>query len=165
MVWAFRRNLFSSTFTWHSLIFSISPNENINFQVTVTTAQGNTTSNPSLPYRTKPATPLAGPTVNGTALNHTTLLITWYPPEIKQLRGAVMTYVVDLSESSRPGAPISRVGQFPGNQTSVAVRNLKANTYYTFYVREIQVFFILLACGSRNHIARPLSSFRAHIVS
>lgn len=110
----------------------------------MTTAQGNTTSNPSLPYRTNPAPPLAGPTVNGTALNHTALLITWYPPEIKQLRGAVVAYIVDIAESSLPGAPVSRVGQFPGNRTSETVKNLKANTYYTFYVRFFFVFIMVL---------------------
>lgn len=99
------------------------------------TRQGNTTSNSSLPYRTRPAPPLAGPSVNGTALSHTTVLLTWSPPEIKQLRGAVMTYVVEMEEMSLPGAPVSRVGQFPGNQTRVEVKVLKAHTFYVFYVR------------------------------
>lgn len=108
------------------------------------TRQGNTTSNSSLPYRTGPAPPLAGPIVNGTALNHTTVLITWYPPEIKKLRGSVVTYVVEMEETSLPGAPVSRVGQFPGNQNRVAVRNLKANTYYTFYVRLFHCYVVWL---------------------
>ena len=133
----------------------------------MTTAQGNTTSNPSLPYRTNPAPPLAGPTVNGTALNHTTLLITWYPPEIKQLRGAVVTYIVDIAESSLPGAPVSRVGQFPGNRTSVTVTNLKANTYYTFYVRVFFVFIMVLgyidslkpACFRNNPCSHAFESY------
>ena len=42
------------------------------------------------------------------------------------------------------GAPVSRVGQFPGNRTSVTVKNLKANTYYTFYVRFVFVFIMVL---------------------
>lgn len=98
------------------------------------TGQGNTTSNSSLPYRTKSAPPLAGPFVNGTALNQSNILLTWYPPEIKMLRGAVVTYVVEIEETSLPGAPVSQVAQLPGDQTSLFVSNLKANTLYTFYV-------------------------------
>ena len=126
-----QRRTFSSTFFFY-------------FQVTVATRQGNTTSNSSVPYRTAPAPPLAGPAVNGTALNHTTILITWFPPEIKKLRGAVVTYLVELEETSLPGAPVSRVGQFPGNQTRLEVTDLRANTFYTFYVRMSLVCYILI---------------------
>lgn len=99
------------------------------------TGQGNTTSNSSLPYRTKSALPLAGPFVNGTALNQSNVLLTWYPPEIKRLRGAVVTYVVQIEETSLPGAPpVTQVAQLPGDQTSQSVSNLRANTLYTFYV-------------------------------
>lgn len=105
------------------------------------TGQGNSTSNSSLPYRTKSAPPLAGPFVNGTALNQSNVLLTWYPPEIKRLRGAVVTYVVQIEETSLPGAPVSQVAQLPGDQTSQSVSNLRANTLYTFYV---SLFCVLL---------------------
>ena len=106
------------------------------------TAQGNTSSNSSLPYRTMPAPPLAGPSLNGTALNHTTVLLTWYPPAIKELRGGVVAYVVEIEETSLPGRPVSQVAQLPGNQTSLYVSNLKANTLYIFFVSAF--FFLLL---------------------
>lgn len=53
-----------------------------------------------------------------------------------------MTYLVELEETSLPGAPVSRVGLFPGNQTHVEVTNLRANTFYTFYVRMSLLFVI-----------------------
>lgn len=52
------------------------------------------------------------------------------------------TYIVEMEETSLPGAPVSQVGQFPGSQTRVAVKNLKANTYYTFFVRIVLGFFM-----------------------
>ena len=100
------------------------------------TSQGSTTSNSSLPYRTGPAPPLAGVFVNGTALNHTSVLVTWYPPVIKQLRGSAVSYTLDVEERS----VVSRVGTYPGTQTRVTVNNLKANTVYTFYVRAFFLF-------------------------
>ena len=100
----------------------------------MSTGQGNTTSNSSLPYRTSPAPPLVGATVNGTALNHTSVLVTWFPPGIKKLRGAVVSYVLEIEDTSHPSAPVSRVGTYPGDQTRVTVKNLKANTVYKFYV-------------------------------
>lgn len=54
----------------------------------------------------------------------------------------MVTYLVELEETSLPGAPVSRVGQFPGNQTRVEVTNLRANTFYTFYVRMSLLFVI-----------------------
>ena len=119
------------------------------YQVTVVTGQGNTTSNSSLPYRTNPAPPLAGATVNGTALNHTSVLVTWSPPGIKMLRGAVVTYVLEIEETSLPSSPVSRVGTFPGDRSHVTVTNLKANTVYKFYVR---FSFTPLNLCSVNHV-------------
>lgn len=78
---------------------------------------------------------MAGATVNGTALNHTSVLVTWSPPGIKQLRGAVVSYILEIEDTSRPSAPVGRVGTYPGHQTRVTVTNLKANTIYKFYVR------------------------------
>lgn len=98
------------------------------------TGQGNTTSNSSLSYRTSPAPPLAGATVSGTALNHTSVLVTWFPPGIKKLRGTVASYILEIEDTSAPSAPVSRVGTYPGDQTRATVTNLKANTVYKFYV-------------------------------
>lgn len=103
------------------------------------TSQGSTTSNSSLPYRTGPAPPRAGVFVNGTALNHTSVLVSWYPPVIKQLRGSAVSYTLDVEERS----VVSRVGTYPGTQTRVTVNNLKANTVYTFYVRAFFYSFFL----------------------
>ena len=104
------------------------------FQVKVVTGQGNTTSNASLPYRTSPAPPLAGATVNGTAVNHTSVLVTWFPPGIQKLRGTVASYILEIEDTSAPSSPVSRVGTYPGDQTRATVTNLKANTVYKFYV-------------------------------
>ena len=106
----------------------------LHFQVKVVTGQGNTTSNSSLPYRTSPAPPLAGATVNGTAVNHTSVLVTWFPPGIQKLRGTVTSYILEIEDTSAPSSPVSRVGTYPGDQTRATVTNLKANTVYKFYV-------------------------------
>ena len=52
---------------------------------------------------------------------------------MKQLRGSVVTYILDVEE----GSTVSRVGTYPGGQTRVTVKNLKANTVYRFYVRAV----------------------------
>ena len=104
------------------------------FKVTVFTGQGNTTSNSSLPYRTSPAPPLAGATVNGTALNHTSVMVTWFPPGIQKLRGTVASYILEIEDTSAPSSPVSHVGTYSGDLTQATVTNLKANTVYKFYV-------------------------------
>lgn len=104
------------------------------------TGQGNTNSNSSRPYRTNPAPPLAGATVNGTALNHTSVLVTWFPPGIQTLRGTVASYTLEIEDTSAPSSPVSRVGRYPGDKTRATVTNLKANTVYKFYVSFVSCY-------------------------
>ena len=99
------------------------------------TTEGNDTSDPSLSYRTGPAPPLQGPSGNATALNHSSVLVSWKAPEREQLRGEVQTYAVEVEETSHPSGSVIRVGVYPKNQTSAIVTGLKPNTQYTFYVR------------------------------
>ena len=106
----------------------------------VVTTEGNITSNASQPLRSGPAPPLAGPDVNASAANHTSVLLMWSPPHVKLLRGAAQSYRVDVQEAS-PGKPVSIYAVVPGNQTHIVVTRLKPSTDYNFEVNDEMLGF------------------------
>lgn len=100
----------------------------------VVTTEGNDTSNASMPLRSGPAPPLSGPDVNATSVNHTSVLVTWSPPDVKLLRGDVKSYRIDVQDTSHPSRPVSVFATVPGNLTNIVVTNLKPSTVYNFEV-------------------------------
>ena len=103
-------------------------------QVTVVTQEGSNTSEPSQGFRTGPEPPLTGPTVNATALNHTSVKVMWSPPDTRLLRGKAQSYRVTYTDRSLPSKPVTVFGTVAGDVTSVIVVELKPSTDYDFQV-------------------------------
>ena len=98
------------------------------------TREGTNTSDPSQGYRTGPEPPLTGPTINATALNHTSVKVTWSPPAVRLLRGSAQSYRVTYTDLSLSSRPVTVFGTVAGDVTSVTVVGLKPSTDYNFQV-------------------------------
>ncbi|XP_048585709.1 usherin isoform X2 [Nematostella vectensis] len=103
------------------------------YKVTVFTSEGNSTSLPSLGFRTGPSPPLSGPNVTAKAFNHTSVLVTWSPPVLSLLRGAVKAYTVSYEHVT--SSTKFRFGTVTGNVTSLVVTQLKPSSDYRFWVK------------------------------
>ena len=106
------------------------------FQVTCVTTEGEATSNVSLAYRTGPGFPLSGPTVNGTALNHTAVLLQWADPPIQTLRGISLSYKISYEIVGIAGFYV--YGKVFGNVSAVVVGGLRPSTSYNFRVCSVR---------------------------
>lgn len=101
------------------------------YQVAFINGAGATRSDSSLIRRTGPDTPLAGPTVTTTVVNHTAVIVQWLPPGLSLLRGPVIRY--DLFVKAALDANRTLVSS--GLQERHFVTDLRPNTDYEFTVR------------------------------
>lgn len=73
-----------------------------------------------------------GPTLNATAINHTSVSLSWFDPPLTSLRGVVLTYTISYEIVELPGVNI--YGKVPGNISTVVVGLLRPSTLYDFTV-------------------------------
>ena len=106
------------------------------FQVTCVTNIGEATSNASLAYRTGPGFPLSGPAVNGTAVNHTAVLLQWKDPPIQTLRGISLSYRISYEIVGTAGFYV--YGKVYGNVSTVVASGLRPSTSYNFRVCSVR---------------------------
>lgn len=97
----------------------------------VINTEGNTTSNDSVSFRTGPVPPQAGALLSGLAINHTTVLLNWTLPELKLLRGYVLSYAVHYKDILE-NVEYTYVNDLDGTARSVIVSPLKPSRDYSF---------------------------------
>ena len=102
------------------------------YRVTFVNGAGSTQSSSSAIQRTGPDTPLAGPTVMTTVVNHTTVLVQWTPPVLDILRGPVIKYELFVKAS---GSDANETLVSSDQSERRFVTDLMPNTDYEFIVR------------------------------
>lgn len=100
------------------------------YQVVFVNRAGSTRSVSSSIQRTEADTPLAGPTVSATVVNHTAVLVQWQSPGLSRLRGPVIRY--DLFVKAATEAKTTLVTR--GVVERYLVTSLLPNTDYEFTV-------------------------------
>ena len=138
-----RRNLDNPSSSYEKVILIDNRTTNINdtaldvyhryeYRVSFVNGAGATISVPSTPpVRTNADVPLAGPNVTATVVNHTSIVVSWTQPALKQLRGPLIGYTFYYKVM---GSKENATARSVGLATTHFLNDLQPNTDYEFTV-------------------------------